>query len=243
MINARKLNPEGIVVFKAWLENPSGELPPGGLLTDEALTEPFGDFEFDPDLEFASRFEFGTYLTKQLSSRDFNDLMAPDSDGFWTWLAIVWFGQLAQKGVRRSEHYLVMRKGTSGSLAYRHAARTSYELVYIHGECALICLSSPMHTFGDMTEQLMSRQAIAHNKGFFQTAFNLYVKEGKLRRGWSTRVKKLQDRKPGDRAGMGGVRRLTVALKRLDLTYDTEEMDAAKTISVLPQEFSKWAPT
>jgi hypothetical protein len=240
MIKTRKLNTEGLAVFSKWLESPTGDAPPTQLLDDEAVTDLFGDYDIDPSLEFTSRLEFGKYLNERLSGADFNGLMSPDSDGLWAWLAVVYFKQLAAKGIRRAEHYVVWRKGSAGSLVYRHAARTSYELVHIHGECAQICLKSPMHTFGDMTEQLASRQTIAHNRGFFQTAHELYVRDGNLRRGASSKPKKPKDRKPGDRTGLGSVRRLAIALQRLDLTYDTEDMVPAMMKAVLPKEFSRW---
>lgn len=240
MIKTRMLNAEGITVFTRWLENPDGNTPPAELLDSEAMTELFGDYEIDTLLEFGSRLELGLYLNEQLKGADFNDLMSPDSDGLWVWLALIYFDQLSAKGIRRAEHYVVMRKGSAGSLAYRQAARTSYELVHIHGKCAQICLKSPMHTFGDMTEQLASRQTIAHNRGFFQTAYDLYVADGMLKRGASSKPKPPKDRKPGDRAGLGSVRRLAVALQRLDLTYDTEDMESGQMKAVLPKEFAKW---
>ncbi|BBI98691.1 hypothetical protein FGKAn22_03840 [Ferrigenium kumadai] len=240
MIKSRMLNADGIATFTKWLENPSGSQPPAPLLDSEEMTEPFGDFDIDPSREFVSRQEFGEYLNEQFSGANFNELMSPDSDGFWAWVAIAYFRQLTAKGIRRAEHYVVIRKGSAGSLAYRHAVRTPYELVHIHGAFAEICLKSPMATFGDMTEQLASRQGIAHNRGFFQTAHELYIKGGVLKRGASSKPKKLKDRKPGDRTGLGSVRRLAIALQRLDLTYDTEDMDSRQMCDVLPKEFSMW---
>ena len=241
MIRTRKLNTEGIAAFTKWLESPIGDTPQPELLDSETLTEQFGDYTIDLSREFGSRLEFGTYLNEQFFGADFNGLMSPDSDGLWAWLAVVWFRQLAAKGIRRAEHYVVIRKGSAGSLAYRHAARTSYELVHIHGECAQICLKSPMHTRGDMTEQLASRQTIAHNRGFFQTAFDLYIKDGKLKRGAASKPKKLKDRALGDSTGLGSVRRLAIALQRLDLTYDTENMNSSGMKAVLPKEFRKYS--
>lgn len=240
MTRSRKLNADGIAAFSAWLEHPGGDVPPAELLGGDSMTEPFEDYEIDPARKFASRLEFGIYLTDRFSGADFNGMLSPDTDGLWAWLAIVYFRQLTEKGIRRAEHYVVMRRGSAGSLAYRQAVRTSYELVHIHGDYAEICLRSPMHTFGDMTEQLASRQAIAHNQGFFQTAAELYLKDGGLRRGASSKPRKPRDRKPGDRTGLGSVRRLAIALQRLDLTYDTEDMESAMMKAVLPKEFSKW---
>ena len=91
------------------------------------------------------------------------------------------------------------------------------------------------------TEQLASRQAIAHNRGFFQTAFEMYMHDGSLRRGAASKPKKPKDRKPGDRTGLGSVRRLAIALQRLGLTYDTEDMESVQMRAVLPKEFAKWS--
>ena len=241
MIKTRKLTAEGIAAATAWLETIPTNMPPRDILEGSALTEVYGDYEIDPSLQFSTRLEFGIYLNQRLSDADFHGLMSPDSDGFWSWLAFIYFSQLTSQGIRRAEHYIVARKGSAGSLAYRHAVRTSFELVHIHGRYAEICLRSSMHTFGDMTEQLASRQAIAHNRAFFQTASDLYLTDGKLRRGASSKPKKQNERKAGDRTGLGSVRRLAVALQRLDLTYDTIEMRSDQLRTVLPNEFAKWA--
>lgn len=240
MINTRTLTAEGIALYATWLSSPTGTQPPEALLIDENLSAPFGDYEIDETRAFESRLEFGLYLDEIFQHADFHGLMSPDTDSLWAWLTLVYFNQFSAKGIRRQEHYLVTRKGSAGSLAYRNAARTSYELAHIHGRNAEICLRSPMHTYGDMTEQLASRQTIAHNRGFFQTAFNMYMHDGKLRRGAASKPKKPKERRADDRTGLGSVRRLAIALQRLDLTFDTEEMTSELMQSVLPKEFKKW---
>jgi hypothetical protein len=223
-----------------WLET-TGELqPPTELLNGQEFTEIAYEVEINPEELFSSRYEFGKYLNERLNSQSFSELMSVENDGLWAWFAVVYYKQLSKKGRRRKEHYLVIRKGSMGSLAYRQAARTSFELVHIHGPNSMVCLSVGMHTFGDMAEQLTSRQTLAHNHGFFQTAYELYIRDDKLRRGASSKPKKLRNRKPGDRTGLGSARRLATALQRLDLTYDTEAMDANGIITVLPREFSRW---
>jgi hypothetical protein len=240
MTALRRLTDAGLEKFQAWLLVPEGVLPPESLLNGDLESEIVGDAEIELDIQFSSRYSLGEYLVKKLQGHQFVSLMSPVSDGIWAWLAVVFFKQLTEKGIRRSEHYVVARRGLTGSLAYRHAIRSSFELVYIHGPCAQICLQAPMHTFGDMAEQLASRQTIAHNRGFFQAAFDLYFKDGKLRRGASSKPKKPKERQPGDRSGFGSIRRLAIALQRLDLTYDTGVMPSKTLVSVLPREFSKW---
>lgn len=240
MIEARILNSAGIEQFSAWLKHPSGRMPPEGLLSDSRLSEILEGARVDPDRNFASRLEFGIALNEWFSGFSSRELLSPENDGLWAWLSLIWFEQLTAKGIRRAEHYIVERRGSAGSLAYRHAARTSYELVNIHGEAAIFCLSSPMPTFGDMTEQLASRQFIAHNPGFFRAACALYLDGDRLKRGASSKPKPLKKRHKGDRTGFGSVRRLAVALRRLNLTYDTELMGAKEMCEVLPREFNKW---
>ena len=240
MINTRMLTAEGVTLYATWLSEATGPQPPEELLSDENLSTPFGDYEIDEARTFESRLEFGLYLDEIFRHADFHGLMSPDTDGLWAWLTVVYFKQLSAKGIRRQEHYLVTRKGAAGSLAYRNAARTSYELAHIHGRNAEICLRSPMHTFGDITEQLTSRQTIAHNRGFFQAAAIMYMRDGRLLRGAASKPKKPTERKAGDRTGLGSIRRLAIALQRLDLTYDTEEMRPDLMRSVLPREFAKW---
>lgn len=243
MIKARTLNDKGLTAFLHWLEAPIGATPPAGLIDNEELSGPCEEFQIDPDRLFGSRFELGTYLNEQFATGDFDRLVSPEFDGLWAWLAVVYFRQLAPVKIRRSEHYIVTRKGAAGSLAYRHAVRTSFELAHIHGKSAWICLKGPMHTFGELTEQLASRQTIAHNRGFFQTAYELYVEGGEMKRGASSKPKKPKERKLGDRTGFGSVRRLAIALQRLDLTYDTDDMGTSVMKSVLPREFAKWSAT
>jgi hypothetical protein len=239
VIDVRAHTEDGISVFLTWLDNPKGDLPKE-LIAGDLATVPYGNWRIDPDRQFVSRLSLGKYLKDALGDGDANRLLEPSSDGLWSWLAAIWLRQLAAKKIRRAEHYVVMRKGPTGSLAYRHGVRTSFELVHIHGDDASICLNTPMSTWGDMAEQLASRQTIAHNRGFFKIAAALYLSDGKLKRGAASKPKNPKDRMPGDRAGLGSARRLALALQRLDLTYDTEIMKASQIAKVLPKEFARW---
>lgn len=239
MIPLRALNEEGLRVFSAWLDDPTQQFP-SGLKDADAYTVPGFDRQIDEDRSFSTRYEFGLYLVEVLHGIDFHELRAAANDGLWAWLAVVYLAQLAPGKPKSREHYIVVRKAAKGSLAYRHDVRSAFELTHIHGEFALVCLSVPMHTWGEMSEQLAARQTLAHHRGFFRAAYALYIQEGRLRRGASSRPKKPRDRKPGDRAGFGGARRLALALRRLDLTFDTEIMHADGMIAVLPKEFRRW---
>lgn len=239
MIKARRLNSDGIHLFRTWLDAGGNGTPPAQLIDDTLYTDIAYEVTVDPEAVFSSRYQFGTYLCNQFKDLDFQELLGRENDGLWAWLAIIYFKQLVQKKVQKYWNYIVIHAGSAGSLAYRHAVRTSYELAYIHGEKATICLGVPMHTWGEMAEQLASRQTLAHNRGFFDAAYDLYVKGSKLIRGASSKPKKPKDRELGDTTGFGSVRRLAIALQRLDLTFDTDIMASAALISVLPKEFNK----
>lgn len=237
MIEVRRLTEAGLRAFELWLTtHAAGAVPPADLIDSPEFTEQLADAAVDESLIFNSRFEFGSYLVMQLGTSKKEDYLSPAADGLWAWLTVVYFEQLGAKK-KRIEHYVVQRRGHRGSLAYRHGARTSYELVAIHGAAAQVCLSGPMHTFGELTEQFASRQTVVRNRAFFRVAGHIYVVGGRLRRGAGSKPKSPKQRPPGDRTGFGSSRRLGVALKRLDLTWDTEEMGATQLVSVLPKEF------
>lgn len=241
MINLRVLNSDGITKLTYWLESESNPQLLKILLHDDSCTEILDNFLIDETKQFDSRLHFGQYLNDVLSGFDLHQLLSSKYDGLWAWISLLYFDQLTSKGIRRKEHYIVVRKGSAGSLAYRNAPRTSYELYNIHRENSRICLSGQMSTFGDLTEQLASRQSISHNRGFFNTASDLYIRNGKLVSGASSKPKALKLRQPSDRSGLGSVRRLALALQRLDLTYDTDSMGPIEIKQVLPKEFNKFS--
>ena len=169
--------------------------------------------------------------TKELFSKSF--------DAMWAWIAAVYFAQLTKKEVRRFEHYIPAREGTAGSILHRHAARTAVELVRAHGPNARFALQKDMAVQGQLLESLTASQSIARNRGFFAVASLLYSdKAGKIRRGANAKPKKL--RKPGETTGMGSIRRLPIALRRLDLTFDVDQLDSPQLIELLPREFGHW---
>jgi hypothetical protein len=98
-----------------------------------------------------------------------------------------------------------------------------------------------MSTWGDLAEQLTSRQNVAYHRGYIQTANALYLTDGKLRRGAASRVRPFKKRKPGETIGKGGVARLALAVRRLCRTYDTHILGTADMINLLPKEFKNFS--
>jgi hypothetical protein len=244
MITARRFSPEGITRFEAWLATAS----PGGnataLAADSSLSDEIDEVAVDESRLFRSRYEFGVYLCGVLSAVDREELLSVAYDGLWAWLNALYFQQLAPRKIRRAEHYICMRRGSAGYLLHRNAARTAFELVAIHGKNAEFALQQPMHTHGQLLESLSASQSIARNCGFFAAAARMYLDvDGKIKKGATSKPKKPKDRKPGDVSGKGSIRRLPVALRRLDLTYDVDALTPDELVSLLPREYERWTTT
>lgn len=237
----RKLTAHGTAIYQQWLQNREpGKMPPECLLLGAEETEELlKTVEIDPDKIFSTRYEFGKYIAEILDSFSAPVLLSERNDAFWNWLTVVYFAQFGKKG-SKYWHYLVTRRAHAGSLAYRHLARTSYEMYWRHGERAGVLLSSDMSTWGQVSESLTSRQNIAHHLSCIATANTLYLDNGKLRSGSGARVRAAAKRKPGDRTGRGGAERLAIAVRRLCRTFDTHVLEAGQMIELLPREFASF---
>ncbi len=244
----RRLTGVGLTKLSEWLNSGEGDDPPNVLLSGDEMTESCLDEEVDESRQFATRYDFGVYLADVLGSYPLNEITGDQFDAMWSWLSVVYFKQLRKKKkipgrFQSSEHFIVDRHGIKGSLAYRQAPRTCYELVKVHGEAAHVCLAKPMNTFGDMAEQLVSRGYLARNRGFIAAAARLYVRNKAIVRGASSYPTNPANRKEGDRKGYGGARRLEQRLLKLELTYDAAAMTADEIVDFLPAEFSKFKPS
>lgn len=240
-MRVRVLNEDGRAQFIDWLKNrKAGAQPPQELLSDSAYShEAEFDVEIDLSRKFETRFEFGKYMAAQFAECDARKLLGVKLDGMWDWLVVAYFSQFGRK-VSKYWHYSVTRRGHAGSLAYRHLARTAYEMYWRHAENSMVMLHVDMATGGEMAEQLASRQNVAYHHGFISAAHALYWGDGKLRRGAAGRVKSLRKRKPGDTAGRGGAGRLALAVRRLCRTHDTHVLQKMEMLSLLPKEFNSF---
>lgn len=236
-MKVRRLTEQGRQEYRDWLATRKvGDMPPQTLLDGNEQTEVGPEVELDEGRKFANRYEFGKYIVDAFSGLDAKALLGPEWDGLWDWLTVLYFDQFGQKDSKHW-HYTVTRRGHSGSLAYRHLARTSYEMYWRHGEASQVMLAVSMGTWGDISEQLTSRQKIAYHRGYIQAANALYMAGGKLRRGAASRVKPRAKRRAGDTTGKGAVARLALAVQRLSRTYDTHPLRLDMLLRLLPKEF------
>ncbi len=236
----RRLTEVGQTMYREWLaQRTAGDQPPEDLIEGTETTELALDAEIDPAKTFSSRFEFGKFMVDLLDKEDAKALLNPKNDGLWDWLTVAYFAQFGRK-VSKPWHYIVTRRGHSGSLAYRHLARTAFEMYWRHGADSLVMLHVDMSTWGDLSEQLTSRQNVAYHRGYIQTANALYLADGKLKRGAASRVRPAKKRKPGETIGRGGVARLALAVRRLCRTYDTHALETPSMLELLPREFKNF---
>ncbi|WP_141456089.1 hypothetical protein [Pseudoxanthomonas sp. z9] len=242
-MSIRRLTEKGRQEYRDWLATRKiGDVPPKELLEGDAQTEAALGVEIDTGKKFAGRYEFGEYVVGVFSEIDAKAILSQEWDGLWDWLTVLYFDQFGRKD-SKSWHYTVTRRGHSGSLAYRHLARTAYEMYLRHGVSSRVMLAVPMDTWGDMSEQLTSRQKVAYHRGYIQAANALYMSGGKLRRGAAGRVKPHAKRKPGDTGGKGGGARLALAVQRLSRTYDTHPLQLDGLLGLLPKEFAGFMPS
>lgn len=244
MIDARKFNSAGDAAFTEWIAEGNVEKRPSLLLTDNALTDVIPGLQLDDTKLFKSRYDFGVYLASTITGIDFDTLMSPQYDGFWSWINALYFDQLT-KGLsepNNPHHYVCTRAGIKGSTLHRCAARTAFELVSVHGVSAEFAFAKTMNTHGQLLESLTATAAVVRRPVFFSLAAMLYwdSKKQKLRAGASNKVTKPEKRKAGDVKGRGGVRRLPSALRRLDMTFDVDDSVAKDLLAVLPSEYRTW---
>lgn len=235
----RRLTVDGRKEFRSWLETRKlGETPAKDLIDSPTLTEQILDITIDTSREFETRFEFGKYLMSLLPESQMKTLLSNKNDGVWDWLTVVYFSQFGRKA-SKYWHYTVTREGHP-PLSYRHLARTTVEMYWQHQDNSRVMLQADMGTWGDMAEQLTSRQDIAYNKGYISAANTLYLDDNKLKTGAASRVRPIKKRKKGELTGKGAVGRLALAVRRLSRTHDTFVLGTDEMIGVLPKEFSKF---
>lgn len=239
-MKVRRLTEAGREAFAVWLESRAlGDMPPEELLEGENATEMAYDVDVDAGRVFQNRMEFGKYIADLLDREDGKILLSERNDGLWDWLTVLYFSQFGKK-VSRAWHYTVTRRGLAGSLAYRHLARTAFEMYWRHGDASLVMLHVDMGTWGDLAEQLTSRQNVAYHRGYIHAANALYMANGALRRGAASRVRPVSKRKAGESIGRGGVARLALAVRRLCRTYDTHMLGTKEMLDLLPKEFGRF---
>lgn len=246
-LNVMSLNAGGVSKFQTWLENPVGD-PPRHLLTDEQYCDQItGDFSVDPERRFSTTFEVGRYLVDEVFVNVRDPVKHRADSGIWAWISLALISNLL---IRTSSkygkpldvpHYLELSGPLGQRLAYRLIVRTAWELVRLHDTNAVVALGSKKSPWGEMAEQLTSRQQVFAHPCFWTIAHRLYLDAaGNLRRGATSQRPSTAKKDPKNAAGRGGVRRLPFTFRQFDRTYNTRELTLEQALPLLPEEYRKW---
>lgn len=240
----RSLNKIGIAKFTTWLDNPTG-LAPKELLNDDTTTDILdGEYQVDLSKKFSTTYDLGEYLANHVFWGVEDRFPLLSNHGMWAWLSLAFVENLVKKGQGdKSGKPLAKWHYTSQSprLIYRLIARTAWDLVCMHGKAAKVALGSSKSPWGEMAEQMTSRQEIYAHRSFWPVANALYaMPDGSVKKGATSQRTKEARCDPKSRVGLGGVRRLPFTFRQFERTYNLRQMTDVEIAALLPTEYHKW---
>jgi len=235
-IKLRRLNRLGINKFEEYLDhlrNPETDQqpPPFHLLEDIETSE---SLPWDAEIHqksFQNLYELGQYLVPVIDQCDRRKITF--DQGFWSWLGLFFFDQLCPIGNNgrrkpRLNYYYILSSDRRHQ--YRHVVRTAYLFVREHGENVFFMFCSPVHIWGDITEQLAARQYFLGCRGVMEAAGHLYF----------DRLRNSPRRGAAAKDKPGTVRRFGLVLKQFELTWDIFSLTGQKVLEILPREFDRF---
>ncbi len=234
----RRLNADGLRLFAEYLDalkTTPAEPPPVALLTEAATSEQVAAVEIARQT-FGSRFAAGELLLDTLETAHLTDV-ARDA-GLWAWLSLLHFDEVCppdgrghRKPGERARHIPEVR---NFQRYYRHLLAGPWRIYRSHRDDparAMVVLCQPLHTPGDLVEQLASRQELVTNRAFLAAATALYVDP-------DTRLPK----RGGGGKSRGTARRLADFCNQIDVTWDLYALESPELLAKLPKEFNRFQP-
>lgn len=185
----------------------------------------------DPSAQdVATRWHLGAWLVRTFGAAD--DRM---DSGAWSWLTLYLFETLCPekdgtRKLREDARYLL--EAGDYRKAYRHLLTGPFLLMQAHREDAESVrglLATSPDAPGEVYEQLAARKYTVTSRAVVQVATCLYLDQTtfKLKRG-------------AGGSAAGSPRRLSEVLQQFDLTYDLQEIPAARLLGLLPKEFGRF---
>jgi hypothetical protein len=238
MMNLRIMLQEGEQKFKEYIHNlranPHYQRP-------DLNTEPFSK-EFSPVIsidktrQFNSKMELAEYLQSCFEGAGLKREDVLPLNGLWTWLAYIWFDQLApitnpatgERVIREDAKYICSSDYRD---YYRHLVSGPYSIYSLHGaDNSNIFLYSRVNEHNDFIEQFASRQFIISHKNIVEAIHRLYFdcQRRQPKKGAQSRKK------------LGNIRRFVSVIQQFELTYDIYTMSADSILKLLPSEFDEW---
>ena len=237
-----RLKPVAIQLLKdAIIHNEINSLPEEFLTSLSYCEHVEFDVYLDENKKFDDRYQLGLYLDSELSDEQLTTI---DKDaGVWTWICCLYFAQLSKRTNGKYsgiEHYIY----SPGRSEYRHCVATPTRLVtQFEKEFARLVISNKINDWGDMAEQITSRQYLMRCPSYRKLIMDLYINDdtGLAKPGAASgsSSKKLKSGKRS-KSGQGSVRRLALELKRLAINYKTDSMTSGSIQSLLNPEYEKF---
>lgn len=197
------------------------------------------DIDLDETKRFETTYDFCEYFDSLIHNH--NPQSYRDDVGFWTWLAMVYLPQLVKqsssKGIVVGDITRYIFKPNDFQVYYRHLLSgpfyifEHYSIIGISHVCKTL-LWHDINSYGDIYEQIASRQSLVQNPVFIEVLNRLYFDE---------ELKKVKKGAGGPKAATA--RRLVVAIDQLQRTRDFFELsDVEEFLRILPKEFDKFNP-
>ena len=226
---------EQILQFIQRLREGSTEGVPHELLNGSESTREIAGSPEVSHQQFKSRFAFAAWIAEQLDA--VGDRAVAEDPAFWAWLTVFLFDEVcpvdSETGRRkvRADYRYIPSFGIWKHF-YRHLLAGPYSIYRAHRDnpgAARALLVQPLHSPGDVVEQIASRRELATSPAVVGAATLLYLNgaTGKLRRGSGGK-------------DAGSARRFSKVMMQLDVTYDLFTLTPDQLVQILPGEFDRF---
>jgi hypothetical protein len=230
--------PEGEQKFREYIHNlKTNPLCQRPNLNSEPFSRGFSPvISIDETRQLNSKLELAEYLQNCFAGAGLKRGEVLPLNGLWTWLAYVWFDQLAPitspatagRDIKEDAKYICSSDYRD---YYRHLVSGPYSIYSLHGaNNSSIFLYSPVNEHNDFIEQFASRPFIISHKNIVEAIHRLYfdAQGGQPKRGAQSRTRP------------GNIRRFVSVIQQFELTYDIYTMPADSILNLLPPEFDGW---
>jgi hypothetical protein len=239
MTELRAFNDTGVGEFRTYLTRLKDEptfAAPRELLDDWRYAELVTGGAKVELREFASKLEFGRYITQAIDGR-VPDRVLRTSTGLWAWLVLFYIDQTCppdgngRRKVLSLEKYIASASHIATGLD-KHLLFFAWKMVALHGDDAAWLLGGSLREDSKVVRELANSYRRNVSRPFIRLAKSLYFdsEKGRIKTGATTN-------RPGS------LRRLDRVVNQLDLTYDVFGIDSPTLANLLPKrEFERWLP-
>lgn len=196
------------------------------------------DLDLDEMRTFDTTFAFCEYFDSLI--HDHNPQAYREDVGFWTWLAMVYLPQLVKDSNGTIKVGDVARYEfvpNDYKVSYRHLLAGPFSIYWNYksqgqGIITKALLWHKICSYGDVYEQIASRQGLVQNPVFVDVLNKLYFDDN---------LQIIKSGAGGPKAA--SARRLAVAIDQLQRTRDFYDLrDVSEFLKILPKEFDKFNP-